>query len=225
MNRSGKVTVRVKKAARVQQLVEKSGVSSHARSDVKKMNDLKVAAGCVKGAVPLEIDQSQLQQALARGGVGAVSKLLSERRVVNMVLESPDYLLNSVVFWCPILGCSKPRHTLNGSSSTKYFYSREAAHLKAAHLGRDSRSVVAARIIKRWEAMHGKDPPRTLEELNSREGCMLVMDDDWIRNNLPEPEKVRSPPSHEEPDYLVVDCDRTPDALEEWVKTHCSPCE
>ena len=119
MNRSGKVTVRVKKAARVQQLVEKSGVSSHARSDVKKMNDLKVAAGCVKGAVPLEIDQSQLQQALARGGVGDVSKLLSERRVVNMVLGSPDYLLNSVVFWCPILGCSKPRHTLNGSHSTK----------------------------------------------------------------------------------------------------------
>ena len=54
---------------------------------------------------------------------------------------------------------------------------------------------------------------------------MLVMDDDWIRNNLPEPEKVRSPPSHKEPDYLVVDCDGTPDALEEWVKTHCSPCE
>ena len=107
--------------------MEKSGVSSHARSDVKKMNDLKVAAGCVKGAVPLEIDQSQLQQALARGGVGDVSKLLSERRVVNMVLGSPDYLLNSVVFWCPILGCSKPRHTLNGSSSTKYCYSREAA--------------------------------------------------------------------------------------------------
>ena len=73
--------------------------------------------------------------------------------------------------------------------------------------------------------MHGKDPPRTLEELNSREGCMLVMDDDWIRNIFPEPEKVRSPPSHEEPDYLVVDCDGTPDALEEWVKTHCSPCE
>ena len=70
MNRSGKVTVRVKKAARVQQLRgEVWRQQPHARSDVKKMNDLKVAAGCVKGAVPLEIDQSQFQQALARGGV------------------------------------------------------------------------------------------------------------------------------------------------------------
>ena len=90
INRSGKVTVQVKKQVRVQKLVASDGKKSDARTDVKAMKEMKQVAGVTRGQGSHEVDQEALQESLARSGSAAVHKLLKEREVHHFLhMHSP----------------------------------------------------------------------------------------------------------------------------------------
>jgi len=104
---------------------------SHTRSDVALMIALKEAMGkkkSARGSAGKWTDECA--QVFARGGDKELKKFMDAREVVAKAFGNGAFLLNPLTMYCPLGSCgSEGRHTLNGLSGIKHFYTGTKSHL------------------------------------------------------------------------------------------------